>query len=396
MDSLKEILDLTRSHLERFIAYPNDYASTAHALWCAHTHRMDEWYNTPRLAFLSPEPASGKSRALEVTAALVPFPVPAINVTSAYLFRKISEDDKPTILYDEIDTVFGPKARENEELRGLINAGYRRGAVAGRCETQGKNIVCVDYDAFGAVAMAGLGFLPPTILSRSVIINMKKRSPTEIIEPYRPRLNEPDGHIIRDKLSAVMSPIDYSEFPELPDIVIDRHADVWECLIQIGDSAGEEWGELARSVACSFITASEDSDNEVSLGVILLRDLRTVWNEQFGKDAKSVFARDLIEALKNLDEAPWNSIKGEPITTRMLSFYLGNYDIRTMTVRCSGIAGRGYRYVDMYDAWNRYLPPLVTDKPIPDNVTPINTCDCNGEGCPECGDYKTTEGEYLQ
>jgi hypothetical protein len=36
------------------------------------------------------------------------------------------------VLYDEIDTLFGPRAKENEELRGVINAGHRRGAVAGR------------------------------------------------------------------------------------------------------------------------------------------------------------------------------------------------------------------------------------------------------------------------
>ena len=51
--------------LGRFISYPNEDAHIAHALWCVHTHLMDKWESTPRLAFLSPEPASGKSRALE-------------------------------------------------------------------------------------------------------------------------------------------------------------------------------------------------------------------------------------------------------------------------------------------------------------------------------------------
>jgi hypothetical protein len=48
-----------------------------------------------------------------------------------------AEEGPPTILYDEIDTVFGPKAKDNEEIRGLLNAGHRRGAVAGRCVTKG-------------------------------------------------------------------------------------------------------------------------------------------------------------------------------------------------------------------------------------------------------------------
>ena len=53
----------------------------------------------PRIAFLSPEPGSGKTRALEVTELLVPRPVEAVNTTPAYLFRKVSDQaGLPTIL----------------------------------------------------------------------------------------------------------------------------------------------------------------------------------------------------------------------------------------------------------------------------------------------------------
>jgi hypothetical protein len=104
--------------LGRFVCYPSERAHVAHVLWVAHTHCMDAWESTPRIAFLSPEPASGKTRALEISELLVPNPVEAINVTPAYLFRKVGgEDGPPTILFDEIDTVFGPKAKENEETR---------------------------------------------------------------------------------------------------------------------------------------------------------------------------------------------------------------------------------------------------------------------------------------
>ncbi len=68
------LLDNIRHFLARFVAYPTDHALTAHTLWIAHAHLMDCWESTPRLAFLSPEPGSGKSRALEVTEPLVPQP----------------------------------------------------------------------------------------------------------------------------------------------------------------------------------------------------------------------------------------------------------------------------------------------------------------------------------
>jgi len=115
--------------LGRFVSYPSEHARAAHALWCVHAHLMDKWESTPRLAFLSAEPASGKTRALEITELLVPNPVTAVNVSPAYLFRKVGGEESVTLLCDEIDTVFGPKARENEEIRGLLNAGHRKSAI---------------------------------------------------------------------------------------------------------------------------------------------------------------------------------------------------------------------------------------------------------------------------
>src|SRR6187200_2344243 len=163
---------------------------------------MEAWESTPRLAFLSAEPASGKTRALEITELLVPNAVEAINVTPAYLFRKVGDDEaKPTILYDEIDTVFGPKAKENEEIRGLLNAGHRRGAVAGRCVVKGKSVETEEIPAYAAVALAGIGWLPDTILSRAIVVRMRRRAPGETVQPYRRRVHAREGHPIRDRLS---------------------------------------------------------------------------------------------------------------------------------------------------------------------------------------------------
>jgi hypothetical protein len=168
------ILENVHQFIGRFVAYPSEHAHNAHALWCVHAHLMHLWDTTPRIAFLSPEPASGKSRALEVTELLVPNPILAVNVSPAYLFRKVgSEDGPPTILFDEIDTVFGPKAKDNnEETRGLLNAGHRRGAVTGRCVMLGKTVATEEIPAYSAVALAGLGWLPDTIMSRAVIVRI--------------------------------------------------------------------------------------------------------------------------------------------------------------------------------------------------------------------------------
>src|SRR3546814_11573135 len=98
------LLNRIRAFTRRFICYPSDHASTSHVLWIAHTHLMEAWFSTPRLAVLSPEPGSGKSRVLEITAMLVPNPLLSVNSSAAYILWKVSDlANRPTNLYDEIE-----------------------------------------------------------------------------------------------------------------------------------------------------------------------------------------------------------------------------------------------------------------------------------------------------
>jgi hypothetical protein len=82
----QRMLAAVHQFLGRFVAYPSEHAQVAHALWCVHTHLMDRWDSTPRIAFLSPEPQSGKSRALEITDLLVPRPMQTVNISTSALF----------------------------------------------------------------------------------------------------------------------------------------------------------------------------------------------------------------------------------------------------------------------------------------------------------------------
>src|SRR6478736_8905837 len=196
-----ELLDDITTFLARFVVYPSEHELTAHALWIAHAWLMDCWESTPRIAFLSPEPSSGKSRALEVTEPLVPRPVHSVNTSPAYLFRKVSDSaGRPTILYDEIDTVFGPKAKDNEDIRGMLNAGHRKGATAGRCVVRGKQVFTEELPAYCAVALAGLDDLPDTIMTRSVVVRMRRRAPGERVEPWRLRINGPEALALQERL----------------------------------------------------------------------------------------------------------------------------------------------------------------------------------------------------
>jgi hypothetical protein len=161
-----DLLDRIHRFQSRFIVYPSPGAAVAHTLWIAHTHLMNEWFSTPRLAVLSPDMECGKSRVFEITSLLVPRPIIDVNTSAAFLLRSAADqEDRPTLLLDEIDTIYGDNGKGSEALRGLVNSGYRRGATTGRCETVRKRIIPVRYPTYAAVALGGIGGLPDTIAS---------------------------------------------------------------------------------------------------------------------------------------------------------------------------------------------------------------------------------------
>ncbi len=361
-----ELFDDVHAFLARFVAYPSEHTHVAHTLWIIHTHLMGAWESTPRIAFLSPEPGSGKTRALEVSELLVPRPVEAVNVTPAYLFRKVGDKDgRPTILFDEIDTVFGPKAKENEEIRGLLNAGHRRSGVAGRCVVTGKRVRTEEIPAYCAVALAGLGGLPDTLLSRAVVVRMRRRAPGEQIEPFRRRQHQADGNALRDALATwagdVVDQVT-GAWPSMPADLADRDADVWEPLLACADAAGGHWPQRARVAAVALVADSRAATP--SLGVRLLADLREVFADL---DAMSTDA--ILDALKALDESPWGDLRGKPLNARGLANRLRQYEVRSKVVRIGGSTPRGYTREDLYDAWNRYLPGVPVDTTARESAT---------------------------
>jgi hypothetical protein len=347
------LLNEVERFIARFVCYPTVHARVAHALWIAHAHLMECFDSTPRIAFLSPEPGSGKSRALEVTELLVPRPIQTINATPAYLFRRIGAVLRPTVLFDEVDAIWGPKAKhENEEVRALINAGHRRHSTIGRCVLRGNVVATEETNAFAAVAMAGLGDLPDTVLTRSVVIRMRRRAPGDKIEAFRRREQESEGTRLRGALerwAAIIEPKLVDARPAMPDGVADRDADVWEALLAVADAAGGHWPDRARAAAQALVAEAKSSTP--SLGVKLLSDLKVIF-----AGASHLSTEAILRKLAALDESPWGDLRGKPLDSRGLASRLRPYGIRSGSVRDEEFVVKGYRRADLFDAWERYVP----------------------------------------
>jgi len=79
----------------------------------------------------------------------------------------------------------------------------------------------------------------------------------------------------------------------------------------------------------------------------------------------------ILDALNEMDEAPWANIRGKPMDARMLANYLRRYGVTSKSVRIGDKTPKGYTREDLHDPWSRYLVA-----PTHESATPA-TCATN-------------------
>jgi hypothetical protein len=345
--------------------------ATAAALWVVGVHAFDAWTIFPRLFISSPEKGCGKSTLLDVLSRLVPRSLGASSITAAALFRVI-EAARPTLLLDEADSY----ARDNEDLRGVLDAGHRRdGAVI---RTVGEDHEPRQFSAWAPVALAAIGHLPGTIEDRSIKIGLRRRRPDEAVEALRldragglEKLGRMAARFAADHATALV-PAD----PAMPAGIVNRVADNWRPLLAIADLAGGAWPERTRKAAAEL---TAEGDDQGSMRVGLLADIRATFA---AKRVDRIASEDVVAHLASLEDRPWPEYRaGKPITKAQVARLLAPLHISPGTIRLAdGHTAKGYYRRAFDDAFARYLPA--------ENVTPSQPQDFRGFGA----DLKTSHG----
>lgn len=348
-----QLLDELRGKLVRYAVLPSEEAYDAVTCYIAASHAVTAWEHATRLAIVSPEKRCGKSRLLDVIEATCHKPLITVNISPAALVRSL-DTTPPTLLLDEADTIFGKKSADNhDDLRGIINAGHQRNRPYIRWDVATRKPE--HCPTFAMAVLAGIGDLPDTIMDRAVIVRMRRRAPDERVHPFRRRRDLPELRNVGSRVAYwVESELDslLGAEPEMP--VEDRAADTWEPLVAIADAAGGAWPKRIRT-ACTVMVAEAEEDAGSTYARTLLADLRKVFSFVQG----NLHSTTILARLHRLIEGPWKNYYGRELTSRDLSELLGKYGIKSITVKESGSdkPGRGYRRDDLYEAWQRYLPP---------------------------------------
>ena len=140
--------------------------------------------------------------------------------------------------------------------------------------------------------------------------------------------------------------------PAMPAGIYNRAADNWHPLLCVSDIAGGAWPERARKVA---IEQSSEGEDGMSAGVLLLGDLRELFDRQ---PSAVLFTREILAALHMDENRPWVEWKnGRPITERQLAAMLKPHRIKPKTVRRGEYTNKGYRLEWFEGAFASYLPP---------------------------------------
>ncbi|MFN8163896.1 MAG: DUF3631 domain-containing protein [Solirubrobacterales bacterium] len=349
----------------RFVVM-NDDQRLVVALWIIHTYCLDAFEQTPYLLITSPEKQCGKSRLLEVLEIVVAKPWMAVLPSEAVAYRKI-DFEQPTLLLDEVDTIFSTKSADRyESLRALLNAGHRRGLKVPRCLGTGTDFQ--EFSVFCPKVIAGIGAVPDTIADRAIPIRLSRRRRSETVERFLRREVAGPAEAMRERLAEWAQTHGdglLEAFPQMPEELSDRMQEGAEGLIAIADELRH--GEAARDALVALLTA-ERLDSQERMQVRLLEDLKVIYELEKYEGETGIFSRLLIKELHRMEDRGWPDYYGRGFQLKDLTSLLKHYDIRSTTVRAGKRVQRevlkdgdkpvakGYLRDELYEkAFSRYL-----------------------------------------
>jgi len=316
------------------------------AAWAVHTHCFALFRHSPRLALTSPEKRCGKTTLLDTMALVCCKQLPTANVTAAAVFRTI-EAAGPTMLIDEADTFLW----DNDDLRGILNAGHKRGGQVIRCV--GDDAEPRAFAVFAPAVIAAIGHLPGTIEDRSIEVRMKRATRAERPEPLRAAAEAEGAELAQRCARWVADNADQlrDADPALPTSMFNRAADNWRPLFAIAEAAAGGWPERLAKAAVAL--APDDTDAE-GRGVRLLADIKAIFDE---RETDKLASADLCEALAADATSPWADYKnGKPIGQAQLARLLKSFGLIPHSVRIGTATPKGYERKSFEEAWSRYLP----------------------------------------
>jgi putative DNA primase/helicase len=340
----EEIRDRLKAHVVFGASGDADCA----ALWVIGSYLMETWRLWPRLLVTSPTKACGKSTLLETIDAMAHRGFIVSNASPAAIFRAI-EAWKPTLLLDEADTWM----KQNEELAGVLNSGHTRrtARVIRVSEVNGEHLPTA-FSTWCPMAIAGIGSQRDTLMSRSVIISLRRKLPSETVTrlPY-----DLHGQLLRIRRQIARWASDNAVTIgameiEPPACGNDRMQDNFTPLWRIAAALGEPWPDrLAAAYATQAMVDDEDAE---PAGIMMLRDIAELFAS---RRADRISTSEIVGELMVMEERPWADWRhGRPINAQSVAKHMKPFDVKVKVLKLDGRPARVYLRTDVEAAAARY------------------------------------------
>lgn len=320
-------------------------ASTAITLWCLATYSINTFRIFPKITIFSPEKRCGKSTVLDLIEAYCFKSLITSNITMAAIYRLI-DDHQPTLIIDEADTFVAGK---NKEMVGIINSGHAKNrAFVTRCT--GDNHEPKRFSTWTPMVLASIGVLQSTIMDRSIIVEIKRKSKTEKVKRIHPDLQDKSISKRQDLLKWSLDNMEELKLNQIepPSLGNDRSVDNWIPLFTIANKVSTSWLKKCE-LAYKSLNNFEEEPLESTL---LLSDIQKILKDHGENKIPSV---DLVSKLVELKDHPWCEWKGKPLSQNGLACMLKPYGIKPKGIRYNNFTPRGYELAQFTDAFDRYL-----------------------------------------
>lgn len=331
------LLDEVSSYIGQYVATSDENRLILSA-WVIHSWSFDFDVpkSTPYLNVVSSERSCGKTTTLDVLETIVRNPFKAVSMTPATLFRSIEQFNRPTMMIDEVDTIWSRGKVANKELSGVVNAGYREGASVPR--VSGGEVK--KFNVFSPKVLSGItdasAVLPDTVASRCIPIVLRRKAP-----------------------GAEVAPFFASEASEAVEPILDR-VETW-----LGDHA-----DALREYGIRPIAGLDDRQSEIVSPLVAIAIEFGKGYEMIAavKKAYADFARLKDATLTKLltDIAELFAIEGPRVHTDDVIAYVGLKDgkelatalepfgIASMPVRKANLVYRGFKLEQFEETFELY------------------------------------------
>ncbi|WP_296762639.1 DUF3631 domain-containing protein [Sediminimonas sp.] len=340
----EEIRDRLRAHVVFGATGDADCA----AIWIIGSYLMETWRLWPRLLVTSPTKACGKSTLLEVIDAMAHRGFIVSNASAAAIFRAI-EAWKPTLLLDEADTWM----RENVELAGVLNSGHtRRTARVIRVQEVNGEHLPTAFSTWCPMAIAGIGAQRDTLMSRSIIISLRRKLPEESVERLPLDLH---AQLLRIRRQIARWADDHAVTigameTEPPACGDDRMQDNFTPLWRIATALGGPW--LDR-IATAYVASAQAEDEDAEpAGIMMLRDIADIFA---ASRADRIATSEIVSDLIVMEERPWADWRhGRSLSAQSVAMQMKPFGVKARVLKLHGSSARVYQRSEVEAAAARY------------------------------------------